>query len=60
MGRTAGARFFLFLEEQSCSSRFCFLSWLTKKAKDSGGGTPDFQDGVQFPAASLLYTCWLE
>lgn len=32
-----------------------------KKAKDSGGGTPDSpQDGVQFPAASLLFsTCCL-
>lgn len=31
------------------------MSWLTKKAKDSGGGTPDLQDGVQFPAVSLLF-----
>lgn len=27
---------------------------LRKKAKDPGGGTPDSQDGVQLPAASLL------
>ena len=25
-----------------------------KKAKDSGGGTPEYQDGVQFPAVSCF------
>lgn len=43
--RSQVLRGFLFLEEQTsfCSSRFCFCpkNSNNKKAKDSGGGTPD-------------------
>lgn len=55
-------RGFLFLGEQTVLQAvppgFAFSpNSNNKKAKDSGGGTPDPQDGVQFPAVSCFYMC---